>query len=259
MFAEHDLADDVTELRDELVPDGLVLDVDREFETMDPEWGYELALITDSMDPVTYPEEWVPTSAPRALRRLTDGDLTIGQPGDGGVAWTTQTTPPLVFVKPRLEKVPTGFRDFLIAEALLQVALGVPEEPLAFFGEEYRSLQDAAGGEPKLAYGLAVALTEGWRGLVTRERFRAWETDYPRLHEHWADAGERLADRVADLPRLTANGRLGIADATELACSAIKHGLDLPKPYAALDVEAFREQRAAFAIQWVAQTIASAE
>lgn len=255
MFTERDLADDVVDLRDELVPTLLVLDVEKEFEAMPAEWVYDLAIVTESIDPLSYPPDWVPADAPNALRRLTDSEPRIGLPGDGGVTWTAQTDPPLVFVKPRLAGAPADFVDFLVVEAIQQIALGQPEHALGFFAERYLDLQTAVGGDPELAFGLSVALTEGWRGLETRAEFRTWADSWPRLHEAWADAGNRLEERVSELPQLVADGTLGFVDATELACSAIKHDLELPPPFAALDVAAYREQGAAFAVRWAAETV----
>jgi len=113
--------------------------------------------------------------APDPLHRYAGGDFTVGLPGDGGVAWTTQTAPACVLVKPRLETSPPDFVDFLVAEALVQTSLDEPEGFPAFFGERYRDL---------------AAVTDG---------------------------------------------RLGPSGTYQLACSAVKHGLDLPAPFAQLN------------------------
>lgn len=259
MFTAHHLTPELEELRDELLPSALVLECEQEFEAMPEDWVYELALITESFDPLSHPEEWIPTDAPPSVGRLADGEPSIGMPGDGGISWTAQTEPPLVFLKPRLQGVPEGFRDFLIAEALLQCSLGLPEEPVGWLGEEYPAFQEAAGGAPDAAYRLAAALMEGWNGLETRDHFATWESGYPGLHHAWVDAGDRLVERIDSLPRLVANGTLSFVDATELACSAIKHELALPSPYDALDEDAFREHGPAFAIRWTAETVGESD
>jgi hypothetical protein len=50
------------------------------------------------------------------------------------------------------------------------------------------------------------------------------------------------------------SGRTEFADAAELACSAIKHGLDVPSPFAPPDAEAYRDHGAEFAVRW-AETV----
>lgn len=255
MFHPYGLRDDLQELRDDLAAEVEILECDREFEAMPEDWVYELAFITESIDPVAYPGSWIPPNAPSAMGRYTRADPAIGLPGDGGVTWTVQTDPPLIFVKPRLTGAPEDFRDFLVAEAILQLSLEHPETAIAFFGESYPSLQEAAGDDPDLAFRLAVSLFDAWKGLETREQFRTWDGSYPRLHRAWADAGEQLQPRIDALPRLLSDGSLRFGEATELACSAIKHDLDLPSPFGALDVEAFRERGASFAVRWTETTV----
>lgn len=256
MFQPYGLRDDLGVLRDDHVPDLQVLECEDEFEAMPSDWLYELALVTEAFEPATVPDEWIPADAPDVLRRLTDEEPAIGLPGDGGVTWTRQTDPALVFVKPRLSGAPPDFRDFLVAEAILQCHLDHPETFLKFFGEEYHALQGAAEGDPDLAYRLGVSLFEGWQGLRTRGRFRDWAEAYPRLHGAWDDAGARLGGRIEELPALLASGSMKFGAATELACSAIKHDLELPPPFGALDVGAFREHGATYAVRWTEKTIA---
>ncbi|WP_254272712.1 DUF7089 family protein [Haloarcula marina] len=256
MFTERSLSGELPAVRDAYAPDALVLNCARDFETLDPAVAEELLLVTDSVDPVSYDPSWVPENAPSELRRFAGGDLTIGMPGDGGVAWTHQTDPPCVFVKPRLETSPEAFVDFLVAEALVEVSLDEPEHFLGFFGERYPEFAsvtdtrlDAAG-----TYQLAAALYDAYLGRQTRAVFRTWADDYPDLSDAWVDAGERLTPRLSDLPGELARGQTDFAAAAELACSGVKHGLDLPAPFAALDTAAYHEYGADYAIRWAEKT-----
>ncbi|ELZ28209.1 hypothetical protein C475_05370 [Halosimplex carlsbadense 2-9-1] len=256
MFTERDLSPDIAAVRDEHAPDALVLDCARDFETLPAAQAEDLALVTDALDLQSFPDEWLPTDAPELLRRYASDELTVGAPGDGGVAWTRQTDPPVVLVKPRLEGSPDAFVDFLVAEALVQVGLDRPEHFLGFFGERYPDL--AAAGErrldPTATYQLAAALYDAYLGLHTRAVFADWDGDHPDLFDAWADAGERLEPRLADLSTELARGETGFGDAAELACAAIKHGQEPPTPFGALDTEAYREYGADYAVQWAEKT-----
>lgn len=254
MFTEREVPEHLDSLLEETTPAPLVLDCQDDFEAMPAEWVYDLAIVTDEVAPLSYPTDWIPPNAPEALKRTTGSDPAIGLPGDGSVTWTRQTQPPIVFVKPRATGMPEGFRDFLLAEAIVQIDGGYPETPAGFFEERYGELQDITDS-PEVAYRLSVALLDAWIGLQTRERFGRWRTDRPRLWEAWQDAGDRLTDRVGSIPSLVADGTLGFAEATELACSAVKHDIDLPSPYAALDVTTYRDQGAPFAIRWAEKTM----
>lgn len=254
MFTERALTDELAALREEIAAASLVLDCEREFETMPEDWVYELALLTEDLHPLAHPDAWIPADAPLAARRTTGSDPAIGMPDDGSVAWTRQTTPRLVFVKPRAGALPAEFRDFLIGEALVELAEGMPETPVCFFRERYTDLQGRVES-PTLSFRLASALRTGWIGLHTREIFAAWEGTYPALHAGWRDAGNRLADRVEALPRLLAADEITFPDAVELACSAIKHDLAVPAPFAALDVAPFREDGAAYGLRWVEEVL----
>ena len=53
-----------------------------------------------------------------------------------------------------------------------------------------------------------------------------------------------------------ARGRTEFAAATEYACSAVKHGLDLPAPFAALDTSAYAEYGPEYAVRWAEKTFA---
>ena len=119
MFTERSLSPALDSVRTEHAPDALVLDCAQDFETLPPAQAEELALVTDSLVPLSHPSEWLPPNAPAVLGRYAGGDLTIGLPGDGSVAWTRQTDPPVVLCKPRLEDSPAAFADFLVAEALV--------------------------------------------------------------------------------------------------------------------------------------------
>lgn len=269
MFSERDLTTELAGVREAHAPTTLVFDVATDFETLDPEVAESLGLRVESLDPLSYPSEWVPEDAPEVLHRLASGEFTIGAPGDGGVAWTRQANPPLVFVKPRLKGSPEAFIDFLVAEALVEVGSELPEHFLGFFSERYQELAAATPLSPADTYQLAYALYDAYRGLHTREVFRGWADNCPALHEQWVDAGERLAPRLADLPSDVAMGRTEFADAAEFACSAIKHGrgdesaheptadgasLDVPAPFAALDTTAYQQHGAAYAVRWAEKT-----
>ncbi|MFB6280817.1 MAG: hypothetical protein ABEH40_02220 [Haloferacaceae archaeon] len=254
MFEERPLPDDLAAVRAAHAPDALVLDVDRDFETLPPAAAEDLGLLVDALDPATYPDEWLPDDAPASLRRFAGPEFVVGMPGDGTVAWTRRTVPPTVLVKYRARGTPEPFRDFLIAEALVQVGAGVDEHFLPFFGERYPDLAAATPLGPADTYQIAAALHEAWIGLGTRETFAAWPDERPRLGAAWADAGERLTGRLDRLPGLVARGETTFAEATEFACAAVKHGRDLPPPFAALDTAAYRDHGAAYAVRWAEKT-----
>ncbi|GAB7014417.1 DUF7089 family protein [Halolamina salina] len=257
MFAERTLSPAVERLHREITPDVLVLDTERDFETLPPAVAEELGLLVESLDPASYPEAWLPENAPAQLEAYASEQFTIGLPGDGTVVRTHQTEPPTVLVKARAETTPASFRDFLIAEALVEIDEGVPESFLPFFGEQYAELDSALGLGGTATYQIAAALFDAWVGLHTRERFRAWAGDHDELHAAWEDAGDRLVGRIDDLPGEVARGETEFPAATELACSAVKHGLDLPAPFAALDTLAYRDHGAEYAVRWAEKTIDS--
>ena len=258
MFSERDLSSDLATVRAAHAPAALVLDCDRGFETLPPAQAEELGLVTDRFDLDTFPAEWLPPDAPELLQQYATEELAIGAPGDGGVAWTHQTDPPVVFVKPRLAGSPAAFVEFLVAEALVQVGLDLPEHFLDFFEAQYRDLAIAAGDrlDPTGTYQLATALSDAYLGLHTRDVFAGWEDDHPALFDAWTDAGERLEPRLADLSTELARGTTGFGDAAELACAGIKHGIEPPTPFAALDTDAYREYGADYAVQWAEKTFA---
>lgn len=252
MFTDRSLSPAVAAVREAHAPEALVLDCDRDFETLDPAVAEELGLFVEALDPVTYPSSWLPADAPDLLAEYAGGEFTVGAPGDGGVAWTRQTDPPVVFVKPRLEGSPESFVEFLVAEALVEVGLGLPEHFLAFFEESYRDLAAATEGrlDPVGTYQVAAALTTAYAGLHTREVFEEWAETHPDLHAAYVDAGERLEPRLSELSESVASGRTDFGDAAELACSAIKHGVEVPAPFTALDTAAYRDHGAEFALKW---------
>lgn len=223
MFDERTLSGDVASIRDEHAPRAVVFDVEQNFETLDPAIAEQLGVRVASLDPLEYDPAWVPDDAPEALHRLASGVFTVGAPGDGGVAWTRQTTPPSVFVKPRLTGSPSGFIDFLTTTALVEAGTELPETFLGFFEEAYPELAAATPLSPADTYQLANALYEGYKGIVTRETFADWAEEYPHLHAEWVDAGERLAPRLDGLSREIATGETSFAAAAELACSALRH------------------------------------
>ncbi|OLZ42384.1 hypothetical protein A6E15_16040 [Natrinema saccharevitans] len=259
MFEARALSAAVDAVRESHAPDVRVHDCERDFETLDPALAEDLGLLVDSLEPASYPAAWLPEDAPTLLARYASSELTIGMPGDGSVAWTRQTEPPLVLVKPRVEGSPDAFLDFLVAEALVQLDLGVPEHFLDFFQDSYPDLDRAVELDPNGTYQVAAALYDGWVGLQTREVFAEWHDTDPDLADAWQDAGRRLEDRVSDLPRAVARGDTDFADATELACAAIKHAIELPAPFAALDTQAYLDYGPEYAIQWAEKTFASLE
>jgi hypothetical protein len=256
MFDRRDLSDELAAVRDEHAPDALVLDTERDFETLDPAVAESLGPLCEALDPVSYPNEWLPTDVPEPLRNYASTSFTIGMPGDGGVAWTTQTVPPTIFAKPRLAGSPAPFIDFLVAEALVELGLGDPEQFLGFFGAQYRDLDAATSLDSAGTYQLAAALYDAFLGRATHDIFADWEDDHPDLHATWTDAGERLVPRLADLPSEIAAGETSFPAAAELACSAVKHGLDIPTPFGALDTRAYREYGPDYAVEWAEKTFA---
>jgi hypothetical protein len=257
MFERRSLSGELAAVEAAHAPESIVLDVDTDFETLPPAAAEDLGLLVDALDPATYPAEWVPDGAPEPLHRYAGSDFTVGLPGDGTVTWTRQTDPPIVLCKVRAEGTPDAFLEFLIAEALVQVGMDVPESFLPFFGARYPDLDDAVPLDSASVYQIAAALYEGWLGLQTRPVFAGWDEDHPGLHDAWVDAGDRLRDRVDGLPGAVARGETDFSDATELACAAIKHDLDLPAPFAALDTTAYVDYGADYAVQWASKTFAS--
>ncbi|MEY7849265.1 hypothetical protein AB7C87_08710 [Natrarchaeobius sp. A-rgal3] len=254
MFERRDLSDRLEDVRDEHAPDALVFDCERDFETLQPALAEDLGVVVDTLEPVSYPSEWLPADAPTLLQRYAGSEFTIGMPGDGSIAWTEQTDPAVVLVKPRVEGSPEPFLEFLLAEAFVELGLGVPEHFLGFFEEGYREFDRAVSLGPNDTYQVATALYDGWVGLQTREVFADWRDDHPDLAAAWQDAGNRLEGRVSDLPRATARGEIEFADATELACAAIKHAIELPTPFAALETDAYRDHGPGYAVTWAEKT-----
>jgi hypothetical protein len=259
MFDRRDLDDDVAAVRDEHAPDAVVLDVAADFETVPTAAAEDLGLFVDGLTPSSYPSEWLPGHAPDALVAYAGPDFTVGMPGDGTVVWTRQTTPSVVLVKKRAEGTPAEFLRFLLAEAFVQLGTDAPEHFLPFFGDAYPDLDAAVPLGPGDVYQIAAALYEAWLGLQTRDSFRAWEGDHPRLFDAWSDAGSRLQGRLSTLPQAVARGGTSFAEATEYACSAVKHGLELPAPFAALDTQAFVEYGPEYGVRWAEKTFEKLE
>jgi hypothetical protein len=258
MFTERDLPDGVAAVRDEHAPGALVLDSDHDFETLPPAQAEELGLVVDSLVPFSCPGEWLPPDAPEVLKEYASGEFTVGMPGDGGVAWTRQTDPPVVVCKPRLEGSPESFVDFLLAEALVEVGLDEPEHFLGFFEDHYPEFATATRGtlSPVESYQLAAACYDAYLGLQTRDAFADWEGP---LFDAWLDAGERLAPRLSELSSTMARGELSFAEAAELACSAVKHAGDVPAPFDALDSSVYLDHGPAYAVEFAERTVAALE
>ncbi|MFB6068751.1 MAG: hypothetical protein ABEJ90_02375 [Halobacterium sp.] len=259
MFTERDLSGDLAGVRDAYAPGALVLDSEQDFETVPHQHRDDLAALVDDVTIRDYEASWLPEDVPRFLERLTSSDFIVGSSGDGAVAWTKQTVPPVVLVKPRVEGSPESFVDFLVAEALVEAGLELPEQFLGFFRERYADFDDAVGRDPLTVYQLGNALYEAYCGLHTREEFETWADDYPVLYDAWEDAGERIAPRVADLPDEIARGETDVPDAAELACNAVKHGLDVPAPFGALDSVAYRRHGADYAVKWAEKVFSPVE
>ena len=256
MFERRDLADDVAAVRAAHAPDALVLDADADFRALPPEAAEDLGLLVDSLSPATYPTSWLPEDAPAVLERYASDAFTVGMPGDGTVTWTTQTDPPVVVCKGRADGMSEPFLSFLLAEALVEVGLELPEQFLPFFGERYADLAAATSLSPSGDYQLGAALATGWRGLATRAVFADWEDARDRLYDAWLDAGARVEPRLGDLPGEVARGETALPEAAELSCSALKHAVEPPTPFAALDTAAYRNHGADYAVRWAGKTFA---
>lgn len=253
MFTRRELPDDLEAIREEHASGAFVFDTS-DFETLPQAQAEELGLVVDALNPISYTDEWLPPNQPAQLREYVGDGFTIGMPGDGGVTWTTQTAPPSVFVKNRMGGSHESFVDFLIAEAFVQAGLGLPEHFIGFFRDQYRNLTDVTPLSPVETYQLATALYEAYLGLYTRPVFESWDDTHPRLYDAWVDAGERLKPRLSDLAREVATGQTRFAAAAEIGCSALKHGLDLPIPFGALDTAAYRETGPEYATVWTRKT-----
>ena len=254
MFAERSLPEDLAAVRAAHAPDALVLDCETDFESLSPERAEDLGLLVDALDPLAYPPEWLPEDAPELLRRFASTDFVVGMPGDGSVAWTCQTEPPVAFVKARVQGSPEEFVDFLIAEALVEIGTGLPEHFLGFFEERYRDLDAALPFDSGSVYQIAAALYDAYLGLHTREVFADWADTHPRLFAAWQDASERVEPRLEGLPAAMARDETDFAAAAEFACAAVKHGLELPTPFGALDTQAYRDHGADYAVTWAEKT-----
>ncbi|WP_144798464.1 DUF7089 family protein [Halorubrum depositum] len=293
MFSSRPLDDDLDAVREEHAPRSPVLDVDADFETLPPAAGEDLGLFVDGLSPASFPAAWLPEEVPELLKRYAGPTFTVGLPGDGTVVRTTQTDPQTVLVKKRAEGTPDDFLAFLIADRLVQVGVSpsfgslpdeaspedtpaddappncLPDSFLPFFGERYRDLDAAVrrpdpdtgasttGHGPSDVFQVAAALFDAWVGLYTRDVFASWEGRHPRLFDAWLDAGDRLEGRLGDLSGEVARGETDFASATEYACSAVRHGLDLPAPFAALDTAAYRDRGAPYAVKWAEKTFDS--
>ncbi|ARS89710.1 DUF7089 family protein [Natrarchaeobaculum aegyptiacum] len=254
MFEPRACQSVVEPIKADHAPAALVFDTARDFETVPPATAEELGFAVDALEPATYPADWLPDDSPAVLSQYASSTFTIGMPGDGSVVWTRQTDPPVVLVKPRLEGSPESFVNFLLAEAFVELGLEVPEHFLGFFEDSYRDLDRAIDADPTSTYQIAAALYDGWVGLQTQDVFAEWHETHPELADAWQDAGDRLEGRVAGLPRAVARGETDVADATELACAAIKHAIELPAPFGALDTAAYRDHGAEYAVRWAEKT-----
>lgn len=258
MFTEHSLDPTLAAVRERHAPDAVVLETERDFETLDPAVAEQLGLRAERLDLVAYDSQWVPESAPDALHELTSEAFTVGAPGDGGVTWTRQTEPPFVFIKPRTTSSPDAFVDFLVATALVETGADLPEQFLGFFGARYLELAERSPLSPIDTYQLAAALYEAYKGVHTRDIFAGWDDERPDLHAQWTDAGERLQPRLDGLSRELAENQTSFAAAAELACAAVRHtgpgGIELPAPFSALATDAYAEHGSEYAVQWATRT-----
>jgi len=115
-----------------------------------------------------------------------------------------------------------------------------------------------SGLDGTAVYQIAAALFEGWVGCQTRAVFAGWADDdeLEPLYNAWVDAGQRLEPRLDDLSRAVAHNEMTFPEATEYACSAIKHELAIPTPFSALDTTAYRDHGAEYAVEWADKTFA---
>lgn len=258
MFTERTLTEPLETVRATHAPDALVFDCAQNFETLPSAQAEELGLVIDSFQPHEYKPEWLPPDAPDALVTYVDSELAIGMPGDGSVAWTRQTDPPIVFCKPLLAESPDAFAEFLIAEALVEVGLAEPEQFLGFYQTAYPEFAAGVGEKlnPVETYQLAAACYMAYLGLQTRDIFAQWDDP---LFSAWLDAGERLEERLSTLPKAIARGQTSFTDGAELACSAIKHGGEIPMPFQALDASVYLEHGPAYAVEWATRTVSALE
>ena len=258
MFDERSLSPAVESVRKEHAPGTLVFDCDTDFELLAPDRAENLALVVDSFRPVRYDPAWVPPESPDVLHRLVGSELTIGMPGDGGVAWTRQTDPPVVLCKSRLTGSPEPFVRFLIAEALVQVGLDEPEHFLGFFESQYPRFASVTRDflDPTGTYQLAAACYDANLGLQTRDVFADWDGE---LFDAWLDAGERLSGRLGNLPGSIARGQTSFPVGAEIACSAIKHACEIPRPFDALDASVYLDHGPAYAVTWAEGTVEALE
>ncbi|MFB6148118.1 MAG: hypothetical protein ABEJ48_00480 [Halobacteriales archaeon] len=255
MFTERELPPALASIRDDHAPGARCFDCERDFDTVDPPFLDDLATMADSLEPLSYPTEWVPPSAPEILPRIAGSDLVIGYPEHGSVTWTCQTDPPTVLIKPRARSSPSAFVDFLIAEAFVEIGTDLPEHFLGFFEDHYRTLGTTL--DPGDRYQLAAALYDAYVGLYTRDVFDSWVDRYPALHDAYVDAGERLTPRVSDVIGEVGRGTTTFPDAAELACAGVKHDLDLPAPFDALDTAIYREHGGEYASRWTEKVLAA--
>jgi len=255
-FARRELSAELDGVRAAHAPAALVVDADADFRTLAPETAEELGLVVDSLSPASHPAEWLPADAPEALVRYAGDAFTVGLPGDGSVTWTRQTEPPVVICKPRLDGAPDAFVDFLIAEALVEVGLDLPERFLPFFGAAYPELADATDLDAEGTFALAAALFDAWCGLHTRDVFADWSEEFPGLYDAWLDAGSRLEPRLDGLAGELARGETAFPAAAELACGAVKHAVEPPAPFGPLAAAAYREHGADYAVTWAEKTFA---
>ena len=77
--------------------------------------------------------------------------------------------------------------------------------------------------------------------------------------EAWLDAGDRIEDRLGALPGAIARGETSFTDGAELACSAIKHAGEIPRPFDAFDAEVYLDHGPDFAVEWADRTVDALE
>ena len=70
MFDERTLSPPLPTVREQYAPNATVLDVESDFDTLPSAVAEDLGLLADSIDPASYPDAWVPETAPTPLQEF---------------------------------------------------------------------------------------------------------------------------------------------------------------------------------------------